>query len=493
MFSIKKIRIRDFKSIKDRTFQLSDLHEIFGRNAVGKTSVQEAAQFACEGGKGDINKIRTGANSASVELVCERSDGVPLEILTSLDREGRLMCQARLGGTFAKNPRTLIKGLISFGAFNPRELLDKKTRNERILKLLPIRLGRKDVVMSDGAPFPVQNWASVPFGEHAWQALKAIDADLRHWRLRLYQKKDELVKAARSLRTELAENNKAFFAEHGVKPGELRGVETAAAAEATSIERQKGHIERAKRSEDSASEARMRRRKCLNAVTEMEAEAERFRKKIEAAKEALAGLERGMEDSKRGIVAAKKKAEENEKTALDREGEAKAARREAEEEAKKGAAFAAKIGQAREAGLIRQKTAQVADLEAKAEDGIAAHDEADRVVKRELPALIKNTLAPVTRKVAGLTLSETGAFSFHGAPLDTLSGSEIVRLGMTLYALDKKGKFIFLNEAECLDSESMEAVADKAQAEGMQVVALRVADKPAGGKWKSEELKGEAK
>ena len=59
MFLIKSIEIENFKNIKHKHIPLSKLHEIFGANAVGKTAVQEAAEFACSGGKNDIDKINS--------------------------------------------------------------------------------------------------------------------------------------------------------------------------------------------------------------------------------------------------------------------------------------------------------------------------------------------------------------------------------------------------------------------------------------------------
>ena len=87
--------------------------------------------------------------------------------------------------------------------------------------------------------------------------------------------------------------------------------------------------------------------------------------------------------------------------------------------------------------------------------------------------------------------SEDGNLTWNKISLDTLSGSESVELGFKLFSLDKKGSFIFVNEAEALDDESMEGLAEEAKKVGKQVIAIRVADHPSGGEWQSTEIKEE--
>ena len=487
MFSIKSIKIKNFKSISEKTFELSDLHEIFGKNGAGKTSIQEAAEFCCQGGKGDIEKIRQGADKAEVTLLCEKhGSGDSLSIETSLDRKGLVSCKVRFNNLLQSNPRTFLRQMISFGAFDPRALLDKKTREERILKLLPLKIDRPDVVMGDGAEFPLQNWEAIPWDDHAWQALKAIGEDLKQKRLSLYQAKDKLLKSHKEQDEKLQASRARFFEAHGRKPEEVEEAEDlaeAAGAAAANAEKERKEWEEANEKSAGAlnreGAARAKHTEYLDRIRQIEAEQRLL-------EDRLGHVNQHAKDCLKEAEKARAEHQQFQEKALENNKKYEKAQAQHLE-------FKGKQGQAREARLLKESSDRLDGLKKEGAEALARHAELDRIVKMEFPALRRKTLEPIKQKLPELEFAEEGGFLYKGVPLDTLSGSETVLLGMRLYSLDKKGRFIFLNEAECLDGESMQEVAGLAKAKGLQVVALRVADQPVGGDWKSTKVEKEAK
>ena len=482
MFKIKSIHITDFKSIKDRVFELSDLHEIIGENSVGKTSVMEAAQFACQGGKADVTKIRVGAKKAWVRLLCEKDGtGDELSIETSIDRKGVVTCKVKFKDLDQANPRTFIRKIISFGSFDPREFLDKKTREERILKLLPVKLTQAEVVTSEDKPFPVQDWDSIPFDQHAWEALKAIREDLVNHRVSLHREKEKLVKSCKHQQEEFQSQAADFLKTHSKKWNEVTGIENLAKA--------LGEATAARQHASEQVEELLKKHK------EHQSAAESCEQEIEITAKEILAIESEIEGKKRAVAALKARSAEKERNIAYHRKEAsaliisgQAARKKQEEAAKAELEASSGAAMARESSLMKASHEKITALKKERDAIVSRHLYMDGIIKNELPLLRRRALDPIRDKVTTLDFTEDGQFMYRGVPLDTLSGSEIVRLGMILYSLDKKGKFLFLNEAECLDEATMKKVGDYASNEGLQVVALRVADSPVGGSWKATKL-----
>ena len=138
--------------------------EIYGKNKTGKTSLLDAIHFVYYGGKNDVEKIMAGKDETEVELGLTEND-VPIKIHVALNRDKKVKVWADVNGVRASNPRTLIKRMLSFGTFNPREMVNKEGRKERLLKLIPIYIKEDDLTIpgEDGQHFPVADKGSNRF------------------------------------------------------------------------------------------------------------------------------------------------------------------------------------------------------------------------------------------------------------------------------------------------------------------------------------------
>ena len=191
-----EVRIKNFKSIKDKVFHLGKLNDIYGANKTGKSSVLEAIQFCCKGGKNDVDKIKVGEDKAEVEISAKENK-VDFYVKTTIDRDGKVYCTAKSNGVTHNQPRSLIERVLSFGSFNPRMMLEKKGRLERLLKLVPVFIKKEDLKIPEikVLDIPISDPNAINFEAHAFEVLQGVEKDLRNTRLTKGREKDLLIKA----------------------------------------------------------------------------------------------------------------------------------------------------------------------------------------------------------------------------------------------------------------------------------------------------------
>lgn len=483
MFNIKSISIENFKSIEKKDISLDQLHEVFGANATGKSSIQEAAEFACEGGKNDIEKIALGKDKCTVKMLFEHTESeAPLEVLTSLTRKGNLTCKAVFNGINQVNPRTFIKKLISVGSFDPKHILDKKTREEKILGLLPLKIKKEDIKRKNGELFPVALWENINFEQHAWKTLKQIKGDLANTRESLFREKELMVKHQEQEKDSLLKEMNKFFETYKEVPKNVKAPDE--------VIEKKGRLQQKQLEIEDAMMPINKER--LSYIAKIEGNEEL----IDINGKKILNLVNEMADLKTRLEALKSE----KRTALLQNDELK---KQAEQANKKHTEMIeerlslkdelkmieTKIQKSKIADFINKRKKEIDDKDTKVEKSINRYKEFKEMVLKEFPILVRHLLNPIKKKVPHLEITEDGKFTYKKVPLDTLSGSESLILSMKLYMLDKKGAFIFVKEAEAMDKKSMAELAKLGKKYKKQIVAIRVADKPSGGEWVSTEMK----
>ena len=225
--TLKSIKITNFKNISEIEMPLKKLNEVYGKNATGKSAILQAVQFALVGGKADVDKIKKGCDKAIVELEMYVGDTL-LKVKTSINSEGNLYCKASSDGIKHSNPRSLIKKLITYGTFNPREMLDKKDRMQRILTLIPLKLKEEDLIIpGEDKHFPIHDKTLIDWDKHAFEVLKEIEKDMRNVRHSFYQRKDILQKAYQDMKDTYESNVLTFKTNYKTNFLEVEGYEKA--------------------------------------------------------------------------------------------------------------------------------------------------------------------------------------------------------------------------------------------------------------------------
>ena len=480
---LTEIIIRDFKNIKNKVFKLAHLNDFYGANKVGKSSILEAVHFAFEGGKNDVDKIRVGAQKAIVELKGTKGD-LDLESKTTLNTAGNLYCTAKLGGKRLNNPRSFLTNLFGFGTFNPRAMLDKKGRTERLLQLIPLRVKKEDLSLPGLKEFPIRDLSAFNFNRHAFYVLEALDKDLRDTRWMKGREKDlfekSIAKRTQDLNHEVSQfkqhyDNKNPYSDYAV------GDEI---------------IGKMKRIEIQKEQLILDDKKARESLAEYKSEKDSLNQSIQKSKEAVQKFKQDIQDLKNKITQQTERIHEMESNIakdndiiekLEKDMQGLPGRiNDYNDQINK---IKQSLTISRSAEKIKQTKADIEKEEKELIDKTEDWKKWEDLVKVSFPALREKVLEPIKEKVPGLNFSG-GNFTYNGIPIDTLSGSEVIALSLKLMCLQEKSNFLLINEAECLDKNSLQSVRGDLE-KFNSILMARVADTPAGSGWKSTEILAE--
>ena len=401
--------------------------------------------------------------------------------MTTIKKNGVVTCKASFNGIKQVNPRTFIKKMISVGSFNPRALLDKATREEKILSLIPIKIEKKDVIRKNGKPFPVQLWEEINFEQHAWKALTEIKKDMVNVRESLYREKELLKKSFEEEKDSLLQDKNQFFDKYKVVPKSVETPDEEFLKQGKLQQKQKelnSYISNIDEKEYTLKSIMAEMQNKLSLSTE---ELNNLKIKLEEIKQKISGMEEAKKTLQIKYYEKEKEYQENTKKRSEKQKEYK----EIQEELQNNDT---KIARSKEADYLMNREKRLEQQKQKSKIASDKYTKHKEIVADEFPILIRKLLEPIKNKVPGLEVNEEGKFTYKGISLDTLSGSENVLLGAKLYMLDKRGNFFFLNEAECMDQESTEKLSKLVKESNKQVIAIRVADKPTNGEWTSTKM-----
>ena len=468
---LKSISIKNFKNIEKEEYRLEKLNEFYGKNRTGKSSILDALRFVFYGGKNDVDKIQVGKDKTEVEVSLIENE-TPMEIKTTLDRKGNLKCVATVNGVRSGSPRSLIKRMISFGTFNPREMLEKEGRKERLLSLVPIFIKKEDVVIpDDGRPFPIHDPNSIDYSKHAFEVLQAIYKDMYNMRKDINRERDIFKKSHLERENQYNENSITFQKNYGVLPKEVKvSLEEASANLGKLKEKKKNFLEHIESTKKTINQN-------TDKISDNEAKAQLFKTKIEEYKKEI----EKMEGELRVLDGLKNVPKENlEQAKIDKQVVEKALS-ETEPEINK---TEKDIMIARQASRLGDEAESVK----KAYDQFKKKEEEwkvmDTLLKNKWPIFVTKVLEPIKDQVPGLKVETGGGFTYNGVSLDELSGAESIDLSLKLMKAETKSNLIVIDEFEALDKESI----DKTNWEDWTALVARVSDDPIGEGWNSVKM-----
>ena len=469
----KSVTIKDFKNIGFLEVKLGKLNELYGKNKTGKSAVLEAIHFACRGGKSDVNKIKNGADKAEVIIDIVEND-IPISVKTSINLKGNVTCKAKVNGIDHNQPRTLINRLLTFGTFNPRELLDKQGRLERLLNLIPIHITEKDLKVPSMKvySFPISDPASIDYSEHAYKVLEALNKDLRNTRWFKGREVDMLKKNLQKRTKDLEDATIAFTSNYSTDPLSIEG----------SYE---GHLEESKKGEVSLSAKKTQLNFWQKDLTELQHKVKGIEDKNIEDESRIKELRYKMDFLQNNIKDRTKEKEEASMLITKKENEIRDSVKEVEDLEAALQERESKKNMYREVGrikFIKKDVDAEQELFSKKEEEWKTFDV---LLKKVFPALQKAVLKPISDKVPGLTIEEKD-IKYKGISVDALSGSEILELSVILMKLQKNSNILLINEAECMDRDSIKGIDFK---DLSSVIIARVGEEPLDG-WNSVKMGG---
>ena len=458
--TLKTLRVRNFKNHKDLKISFADHTEIYGGNAKGKTSVMEAIIFSMFPSKFDVSKIKLGEEKAQVDFTAD-VDGEELEISSWIDKDKKLRRKLLFGGIAPQNPSAFLKNLLACGTFNPRDMVEKKGRQERLLKLLPLTVKKEDF-----ANFPIHQPREIKWDEHAFVVLAAIDKDLRNTKRNLYQKKDLLLKSYQKNDADLAKRKLQYTDNY---KGEVDFDE---------VMKDQGKLEQKKsQAEDNLTTLELEKTKEMRIQQSCKENIERKQKEVVAARQKIKELEREICLQKDTAEKCVKNLNEKLIPLIEKN---KAVCDEFEANRLK---LREQVIQAKEKQAIENLGKDIEKQKNEALKAEEEHDEMWRIIREDFPSARAKILAPLKDIIKGFDMDEEGNITIEGKSIDELSGSESVQLGIKFMEIEKKSKLYVVDEAECLDEENLGKIKWP-----KNTIVIRVAGKPIGGDFKSIKL-----
>ena len=491
-FKLKSLSLTNFMSHSNTQIPLDKFTEIFGENSTGKTSILKALMFLIKGGKNDVEKIKIGEEKTIVEGVFEGTQGSPLVVKTSLDRSGNLICTTEFKGIKNRNPRSFIKKLLSVGSLNPRELLEKKDREQRLLSLFPMFLKKEEIVMPTYAkPFPIHDWDSINLNQHTFLALNDIYSDLKRTRESLFQKKDLLKKSfleQKDTHEDKCLDFKRTY-EMDYSSDEIMAYEKifeqvgAFSAKKESIKKEIEKTETEVETLKNEIKTNKERIQNKNETIKINYQA------IEGLKEQILKLENKIRVEKNEVEKLREDSVLNEKNIVSIEKDNK----EKQDEYKSCCDIIIQMEQNKlQSSLARDLKNEKKYLETKKVDFEKAENQyltIKNIAGPEFKKFKEKQLEPVVTKVPGISINEKGKIIWQKKSLDELSESEVVLLGIRFMNLDKKGRIIAVNAAECMSEKTIHGMENEFKNIDKNFLLIRVAETPLGEPWKSHSFK----
>ena len=460
---LKTLRIKNFKSHKDLKLSLANHTEIYGKNAVGKTSVGEAIRFLFQPKKSDKDKVSLDSEKAEIffDFEVEGKDGKNSEVTVKswVNKKGVHDRGVQFDGIAPQNPAAFLKQFISFGTFNPREMVAKEGRAERLLNLIPLSVKEEDF-----KEFDLHQREDIDWNAHAFVVLNQVERDLRNTKLNLYQKADMLNKHYKKYDDDLAKRRLEFQDNFPNK-----------------LEQSYEEIIKSQGAEDKKEEylkdfmVQTERQK-----TEKESLLNVAESNLSSDKERLIRLEQEMKVLKKSI-------EEKQKSIPLLKANIASFQKTKEETQKKLSSLAEEkqkkvnqLVQASEEKSIKSLESELEGFKKEAEEAKALHDTHYLSITEILPEVRSKILTPLKKEIPGFDILENKIY-IDGKSIDELSDSETLALGIKFLTMENKSGFIVVDCAETMTPETINN-----QEWPDNAILLRVAENPLGsGDWKS--------
>ena len=435
-FRLTSVTMTNFKCHHNATFAISHLNDFYGKNRVGKSSIVDAINFCLCGTAKDIDKISVGKDYCIVSTEYLHPHKNQKLIFTSrLTKKGTHTFKAEIDGRQVQTPKKFIKEMIGVGTFNPRELiLNSKNRDNEILKIMDASIDQSEL-----SRFPLVYEFDVT-GLNAFQVFEGIDKDLRGQRLNLYQKKDLLNKAHDKNRKQLDDELTAFQIKHNLVvdknkdyQSELKEIEKSLINKKASDQMRKEKVEHLELELDVVQEnlnfKNKKNKELDTTITHLQKEQTLVCSEIREG-------ERNLKKLKSEWEKAQKENLTNPEIILRLEN---------------------KIDHINQKITLQKRLKEIALQKKDADLATEEWRKMDDIIKKEIEHFKNEKLKPLLSKVPGLAYQD-GKLRLDGKSIDELSGSEVVELGVNLLSLKSAGTLICINEAECLDDDTIEKI-----------------------------------
>lgn len=443
MSLVTDVKIQNFKNISLAEFKTGKFNQIVGKNSQGKSAVNQAIEFAHQGSM-DVNLIKVGEEKAFVELKFD--DGAVLSRWLKR-REGLKPTTAvkyeRDGMTPSKVQAHLNK-MIGIGTFDPRQLLNPKTRNQSIMEMIDIKITEKEMKAAlKGIDVTIPKMAYdknalevIEFAEQHFFAIRTErNRETKAAKVRSDDAKAAIPKSSEELKSELKMPDQ-IMENLCVRKLDLGEEFTTLKQKVTDWEENEESLEKQDRAIKGMHDARVDMETC---IVEAQTKLTEINKEI---KEFIAETNKSRNElgKKPDIIA------------------------ETERITNEGTAFAEEMERHTIIESVEHQEAAAKSLEEAYLATAKKSSELDRAINLMRGHFKQEVMASAELPIKGLEYSD-GQFTLAGRSLDHLSQSESVIIGLQLTRKKNPNtNVICIDGGECLDDETyanlQKAVAD---------------------------------
>lgn len=465
---VKEIYIRNVLGVSELEIAPGMVTRIMGSNGEGKTSVIEAIRSVIEGGH-DASLVRKGESVGEVVLVLD--DGMTITKRMNGERS-TVKVQSPIFGSLSKG-QSVIDTLMNRSAANPVAFITMpaKKRTEYLLEMCPMTVSLEALSEATGGLV-----VSTP-GEHE----HGLDV-IAGWRKTIYDLRTEVNGDARGKKATIEQIK-------GSLPADENEYKNSHQAEISELERRKGEYENEMRTkvamvrEERGYEIDQRAKTCEDAIANLgrcnHSRQEEISKEISLLEGRIGSLleESGRitNDAGEGVKGIRKDCDTDVRAIIDRFEMS---------ELEVTGEFLPLIGEVaskidllheRETQAVRHRnTAEiingmagvVVELESTSKSYTAMLDNLDKLKVSLLTSI----------PIPGIEIVD-GEITCDGIPFDRLNTAKKVDIAFNLARLSLGSlPIMFVDNAECLDTISLQYMEQKAIEEGVQLIYARVQD-----------------
>ena len=478
---LKSIRLENFKSHDELIFNVKQLNEIYGENRVGKSSVIQALQFCLFPSKSDVNKIKHGKEFAKVTVFFDIDEGKGFKeaiFSTKIKTDGSIYKKDTYNNILLKRVAKVRSSLVSFGTFNPRELLEKGNRTKYLLKILPLKIEKGELlellnrINEESDIFDDDEL----YNKNKFDILKEFEDHVRNIRHSKGLVKEERKKSYQKR----MKDHQVFVTEYKNKHGEV--IEDLKSAK-EKVYGSSSEYKVIKEERDKAQEKRDSLKDDIEKSNQLLIDLEK--QKIEY-EEKVNSIKVRIKDGKNVI-----RKQKEDLDSIDKDLKNKNMKLDThDKERREQESLEGKIQWCEQ---IETQKGQLKEENIGLEEALKDWELYDNFIKIDFNQYKTDKIAECLQKIKKLEYRD-GEFYFNKSHIEELSESEIIELGTKIACQDIKGaNFLAIDCAEALDDDISRSIGRIAKNNNKKLILIRVAKEPLNEDFNSLHIKKENK
>lgn len=494
---LKSVRLINFKIHDDFIFNFEELNDIYGKNRVGKSSIVQAIQVCLFPKKSDVSKIKHGKDFCELITTFEADEGEgmkPLVFSTKITSNGNVYKKDTYDNILLKKVAELRSQLVSFGTFNPRELLDKKNRKAYLLKILPLKITKKELlthlqnINESGKQYEEDSIYEL----NGFDLLKDFETFIRNIRhskgLIKEERKKSYEKRQKDYQNEFSDYTKLY----GQFLQDLDERKKQVYSSSAVYKEKQSILNDVNKSIESHNQLIKEKQNNIESVNKVIVECNEQIDKIKTKmRELIEEQEQRIKIQKENLIKLQSSINETEKYKKSDEDKRKNVQLEINKISEDATHNASMENRIKFQERLQNQQTTLKTEYSEVEDALKKWGFIDNYIKKEFDQYKIKKITDCLKNIDNLEYRDD-QFYWNNSDIDELSESESIELGISIYCVNKEGaNYIAIDCAEAMDEKNCEKAGEIAKKHKKKLVLFRVANSPLNKNFNSLEIKKE--